>query len=170
MIKIYYNVGNVQVSPLFRLLIIETLLVDGSIMPAVFGEFYGGVCMFELGMIIWVKWVFSGVFLWVWSKTPPVFWQNLWCLFLQKVLLEVSCFAMFTGSFCVFRLAVWLFVSVWSDTKNFLSCFDSYGAIAAEFVGSGARGFFVGFRRGKHFLVQSGRANLFLPAEHRFST
>ena len=73
MIKIYYNVGNVQVSPLFRLLIIETLLVDGSIMPAVFGEFYGGVCMFELGMIIWVKWVLSGVFLWVWSKTPPVF-------------------------------------------------------------------------------------------------
>ena len=114
MIKIYYNVGNVQVSPLFRLLIIETLLVDGSIMPAVFGEFYGGVCMFELGMIIWVKWVLSGVFLWVWSKTPPVFWQNLWCLFLQKVLLEVSCFAMFTGSFCVFRLAVWLL----SDTKN----------------------------------------------------
>ena len=107
--------------------------------------------MFELGMIILVKWVFSGVFLWVWSKTPPVFWQNLWCLFLQKVLLEVSCFAMFTGSFCVFRLAVWLFVSVWSDTKNFLGCFDSYGASAAEFFGSGGARFFCWLQEGQAF-------------------
>ena len=57
-------------------------------------------------------------------------------------------------NFLIQKVLFLLFVSVWSDTKNFLSCFDSYGAIAAEFVGSGARGFFVGFRRGKHFLVQ----------------
>ena len=46
---------------------------------------------------------------------------------------------------------VWLFVSVWSDTKNFLGCFDSYGDIAAKFFGSGGARFFCWLQEGQAF-------------------